>query len=350
MIQIDVRKLLEDIVKRRESRRLMKERERAAKHMKKELDLVPYDDPALNSPYVFNRALIKIRVGDWVTLKSQQSDDKNEIPSAWVVLDISFPKRVLHLKKTSGAETGHGDAKWVAFELVDKVFPKQDRIAHIHAYEDIGDMDAEIADRIWLQGRQNVTDLVVKAMIATHGLASGPEEIEEELVPNLQFSRGTSPEVEPKREDLSCRVSDLPRKVRVATEDEDWEFIELQKGMSKVEKKEEIKLENVSPKNEESNEDKKEEVKKEVKEEVKEEFSTPKVCSPVFATPMSSLEDKKDVELESGSVPKLQLDQSFEEEPLPAEKPKVAKKKVSKPTRTSVREKKPVRRFQAGQK
>ena len=349
MIQIDVKELLKDIVKRRESQRLMKERERAAKHMKKELELVPYEDASLNSPLIFNKQLIKIRVGDLVTLKSQQSDDKNDLPSAWTVLDISFPKRLLHLKKRSGAETGHGDAKWVAFELVDKVFPKEDRILHIQEASELDDVDIEEADRVWVEGRQNVSDLVMSALVATQDMWCGPGPIEEELVPNLQFSRELQGTNEERRSDFSCRMSSLPRKVKVAPE-------EVAPEEEVAPKKEEPIVPDV--KKEEAKEVKKEEVKKEKDEEVKEEFKTPEACSPVFGTPMESLDkgwdDLRDVDFDK--LPKLHLDQSFEEEPVPeAPKPesKAGKKKArtstrEKKSRTSNREKKPIDRFIPG--
>ena len=342
MIQIDTKNLLEQIVKRRESQRLSKERERAAKFMKKELELVPYDDPSLNSPLVFNRMLIKIRKGDWVTLKSQPAD-KNAIPSAWVVLDISFPKRVVHLKKIGGAESGQGESRWVAFALVDKVFPQKDRINHIQTASEIEEFEVEEADRIWLQGRRNVSELVLDALIATHELWAYPGDLEEELVPNLQFSRNISHSEERVSRKINFRSSELPRTIQVTPE--------------KLEKK----------------------------EEMKEEFLTPEDATFEFVTPMGeSTVHKKEEKTESkiqkeefAPPPKLHLDQSWEEDLLPeteslkaeepvlVEKPvpdeetsevkkkkKVAPKKKKSPlkkARTSNRLKKPVEKYQAGQ-
>ena len=309
MIQIEVRKLLEQIAKRRESHRVTKERERARKMMKKELQLVPYEDPSLNSPLVANQELVKIRVGDWVTLKSQPSDDKNDIPSPWVVLGISFQKQVLHLKKTSGAESGQGEAKWIAFELVDKVFPKHDRICHIQLETEMEEFEENEADLVWLKGKTDVSKLVISALVATHELWAVPEKVEEELVPNLCFSSGPNTE-SPKKEsraDLSCKTKELPKNVIISP-------------MEKV-------------------------------EEWKEEFVTPEE----YGTPMSvnsnvKKDEKKDFKCET-SPPKLQLDQSLEEEELPASKLK-KKKSVKKtvPERKSSRVSKPVQKFQAGQK
>ena len=315
MIQIEVRSLLEQIAKRRESIRVTKERERARKFMKKELQLVPYEDPSLNSPLVANQSLVKIQVGDWVTLKDQGSDDKNDIPSPWVVLDISFQKQVLQLKKTAG--TGHGEAKWIAFALVDKVFPKQNRIAHIQLESELEEFEETEADRIWLRGRNDVSRMVVSALVATHELWAVPEKIEEALVPDLQFSRGPDAETvikEPKL-DVSCNEKEIPNVVATpVVKEEDWLLIH----------------------------------KKEQK--WKEEFVTPED----FSTPMSmgssiKKDEKKSFKCNS-SPPKLQLDQSLEDEELPAPKAKKKPARNVPGTRRSDRVSKPVVRFQAGQK
>ena len=339
MIQIDVRELLEGIVKRRESHRLRRERERAAERMKKELKLVPYDDPELNSPLVANQALVKIRVGDWVILKRQHTDDKNEVPSAWMVLDISFPKKLLQLKKTSGAETGHGEAKWIAFELVDKVFPKEERIYHVQMASELDEFNENEADEVWLEGRRNVANTVLTALLATHELWPGPRIIEEELVPNLEFSRvstssGSDFEIVKKEE---LKMSELPQKVLVTPMKEEWE------------------------------ED--------------EEFLTPE-CSTPFVNGMQKEEKVKKEFKDGATPPKLQLDWSLESEDndlkvldepspkgtkkksnaksgsvraegtkRPSRKPKVAssKPKPKEGNRKSSRESKPVVKYQAGQ-
>ena len=318
MIQIDVRQLLEQIVKRRESHRVAKERERAAKHMKKELELIPYEDESLNSPFVTNRSLVKIRVGDWVTLKLQPQDDKNDIPSAWVVLDISFPRRTLHLKRTSGAESGHGESRWVAFELVEKVFPKTDRIRHIQSSSELEEFEEDEADRIWIKGRQDVSKLVLSALVATHELWAGPEDCGEELVPNLNFNKGNNEphkieETKPMPK-MSCDLEELPKQVKITPEQkkEDWkeEFVDF------------------------------------------EEFLTPEgEMSPTFKTPKAAscyskkegkakVKSEKKVKIEKKSPPpKLDLDREIEDEKLPPA-----------PFRRSSRIRKPIKRYQAGQK
>ena len=290
MIQIDVRELLEGIIKRRESQRLMKERQRAEERLKKELKLVPYDDPELNSPLVANQALVKIRIGDWVILKKQQSDDKNEIPSAWVVLNISFPKKLLQLKKTSGAETGHGEAKWIAFELVEKVFPKEERICHVQMASELEEFNDNEADEAWIEGRRNVANEVLSALLATHEIWPGPKVIEEELVPNLEFSRSSSSsgsdfEMIKKEE---WKKEELPQKIKVTPEGETF-----------------------------------------VKEEWQEEFLTP-MCETPKKKEVKTEEKFKSEFVKDGTPPKLQLDMSLDSECGELDEPKKSGKKSKK--------------------
>ena len=91
-------------------------------------------------------------------------------------VEYKFPKRMLHLKKTSEAESGHEESRWVAFELVVKVSPKTDRIWHIHSSSELEEFEEDEADRIWVKGRQDVSKLVLSALVATHELWAGPED------------------------------------------------------------------------------------------------------------------------------------------------------------------------------
>ena len=228
--------------------------------------------------------------------------------------------------------------------MVDKVFPQNDRIHHIQTAAEIEEFDVEEADRIWVQGRRNVAELVLDALIATHELWSGPRDLEEELVPNLQFSRNIDRSQDRISRKTTFRASELPQKIQLTPE--------------KVEKK----------------------------EEMKEEFLTPEDATFEFVTPMGeSTVHKKEEKTESkiqkeefAPPPQLHLDQSWEEdllpelEPQPAEAPSVTgapsvieeqpedqkKKKKGSPNkkrsplkkpRTSNRARKPVSKYQAGQ-
>ena len=130
LIKIDAKQLLQKLAERRDAKRLYEERKAALRKQNHELQLVPYDDPQLNSPLVNNPLLTKIREGDIVQLKIKR--DKNEIPSAWVVQKINFQKRLLQVKKSSGRETGQSEARWVSFEMVHRVFQRENAVYQIH--------------------------------------------------------------------------------------------------------------------------------------------------------------------------------------------------------------------------
>ena len=130
IIQLDVKDLLKKLNERRENKRLYEQRRLARKKQKAELELVPYDDPELNSPLVNNRFLTKIKVGDTVQLKIRPG--KNDVPTAWLVRKIDFSRKQLLLKKNTGLDTGRGEERWIAFELVERVFPVADRIYQLY--------------------------------------------------------------------------------------------------------------------------------------------------------------------------------------------------------------------------
>ena len=130
LIKVDAKALLKKMESRREMLRTYAERKAALRKQNEELKLVPYDDPELNSPLVNNVLLTKIREGDVVQLKGNRG--KNEIPTAWVVQKVYFQKKMLQVKKSSGAETGQSEPRWVAFEMVHRVFPQENAIYQIH--------------------------------------------------------------------------------------------------------------------------------------------------------------------------------------------------------------------------
>ena len=130
LIRVDAKKLLSKIVEQREAKRNYEQRKALLRKQNKELQLVPYEDPELNSPLVNNVLLTKIKEGDIVQLKVNRG--KNEIPTAWVVHKISFQKKMLLVKKSSGMETGQSESRWVSFEIVHRVFPSQDAVFQIH--------------------------------------------------------------------------------------------------------------------------------------------------------------------------------------------------------------------------
>ena len=130
LIKIDAKALLSKIVEKREYLRTYAERKAALRKQNEELKLVPYDDPELNSPLVNNVLLTKIREGDTVQLKV--NGGKNDIPTAWVVQKVYFQKKMLQVKKSSGLETGQSESRWVPFNMVHRVFPREDAVYQIH--------------------------------------------------------------------------------------------------------------------------------------------------------------------------------------------------------------------------
>ena len=133
-----------------------------------------------------------------------------------------------------------------------------------------------------------MSEMVIAALVATHSLWAGPEEDEEYMVTNLNFDEDledTGPLL-----DISCRARNIPRALEVAT-----------------------------PKKEEGDDDWKEEWI------TPEEYSTPLEVSKVKKKTRSvKIEDPK-VE----NPPKLQLDQSWEEEKIP-ETPRRSKRSFSR--------------------
>ena len=120
-IKIDVDRLIKGIKIRREARRLYEDRQNAKKVQKRELDLVPYSDPRLNSPLVNMPELTSLRINDLVTLK--ENFDKNEPRYTYRVDKIDFKKRQAYLFRESAMDVEMPQGKWIDFRLIDRVFP-----------------------------------------------------------------------------------------------------------------------------------------------------------------------------------------------------------------------------------
>lgn len=130
LIRIDAKQLLAKIAEKRAAKRQHEERKAALRKQGHELQLVPYDDPQLNSPLVNNPLLTKIREGDIVQIKGPR--DKNDVPTAWIVQQVHFKKRLLLVKKSSGLETGQSEPRWISFDLVHRVFQQENAVYQIH--------------------------------------------------------------------------------------------------------------------------------------------------------------------------------------------------------------------------
>ena len=203
MIQLDAKTLIERLNHRRESKRLYEQRRLAKKKQKAELELVPYDDPDLNSPLVNNRFLTKIKIGDTVQLKVRA--DKNDVPTAWLVQDINFSKKLLFLKKNTGLDTGRGECRWISFELVERVFPEENRIYQLY-------LDQKEEEGL---EKRKISEFIARTVLLASTLQSAPVVPSElEMVPELQPPKVAEP-LAPKIE-----VRDIPNVLEIGSEDE----------------------------------------------------------------------------------------------------------------------------------
>ena len=208
IIQLDAKDLLEQLGRRRENKRLYEQRRSAMKKQKAELELVPYNDPELNSPLVNNRYLTKIKIGDTVQLKIKTG--KNDVPTAWLVQDISFPKRLLKLKKNSGVETGHGDERWVDFELVERVFPASDRIYQL--YWDRSETQSD---------ERKLSEFIARTVLLASTMQSVPT-----VPPDLDpIIFGLSAPIKPDPEPPAMKIpKDIPTALSINLESDEEEF------------------------------------------------------------------------------------------------------------------------------
>ena len=208
IIQLEAKELLKQLGQRRESKRLYEQRRLAMKKQKAELELVPYDDPELNSPLVNNRFITKIKIGDTVQLKIKTG--KNDVPTAWLVQDISFPKRQLKLKKNSGVETGHGDERWVSFDLVERVFPASDRIYQL--YWDRNEMQSD---------EKKMSEFIARTVLLASTIQAVPK-VPSSLDPLIE---GLSAPVKAEPEPPALKIpKDLPTALSMVLDSDEEEF------------------------------------------------------------------------------------------------------------------------------
>ena len=119
-LQIDTNRLIELIRDKRKAKRMYYERKAAEKYGRREQNLIPYNQTELNSPLVTNPDLLKINIGDKVTLKD--SFDKNEPRYTYRVTNIKFRAKQLEVVRSSGLDKVAPNPIWVKFDYVDKIF------------------------------------------------------------------------------------------------------------------------------------------------------------------------------------------------------------------------------------
>ena len=132
-LNIDITRLIDEIKKKREHRRMYDDRKIAERFQQKEMQFVPYSDPSLNSPLVNNPAIVKVRIGDRLTLK--EGCDKNEPRYVYRVLDIDFKMKQMKVVKESKQEISAPKPKVIAFSLIDRIFPKEILFAQFDGYD-----------------------------------------------------------------------------------------------------------------------------------------------------------------------------------------------------------------------
>ena len=205
VIQLDAKQLLERLGQRRENKRLYEQRRLAKKKQKAELELVPYDDPDLNSPLVRNQFLTKIKIGDTVQLKVKT--DKNDVPTAWLVQKIDFSKKQLLLKKNSGLDTGRGECRWINFDLVERVFPAQDQIYQLY-------LDQEEEGR---RKKSKMSEFIARTVLLANTMQSAPVVPSDlEMVPDLQPPKVAEPWT------LIIKTNEIPKVLEIGTDDEEF--------------------------------------------------------------------------------------------------------------------------------
>ena len=135
-LNIDISNLIKDIKNKREARRSYEDRKMAEKYQKKELEYVPYNDPELNSPLIRNPNIVRIQVGDQITIK--EGFHKNEPRYIYRVLKIDFKAKTVKAVREALNETHASQPKVFSFDLIDRVYPK------VKLFNQFDGYDAEI--------------------------------------------------------------------------------------------------------------------------------------------------------------------------------------------------------------
>ena len=132
-VQIDVQKVLNELASRREKRRNEDERRRLKQKQKVERKFIPYQDDELNSELVSNPNVIKIKIGDIVTLKQQFN--KNEPKCAWRVLKVDFSKKKILAERNSGLDLHRSEPKWWSFIMIEEIFDEKNEVFELKRTE-----------------------------------------------------------------------------------------------------------------------------------------------------------------------------------------------------------------------
>ena len=116
-VVIDAGSLIQRIKEVRQQARDHRDRRNAQLRQQKQLQLVPYDDPDLNHPFVRNPDLTGLKPGDHVKLK--ETFDKNQLQPVYLVLRIDWKKELLLVRKLT--PTGRGHQIQIRFSIISHV-------------------------------------------------------------------------------------------------------------------------------------------------------------------------------------------------------------------------------------
>ena len=132
-LNIDISNLIKEIKAKREARRSYDDRKMAERYQKKEMEFIPYSDPELNSPLVRNPNIVRLQVGDQITIK--EGFKKNEPRYIYRILKIDFRNKTVKVIREALNETHTPLPKTFSFEVIDKVYPKSQLFVQFDGYD-----------------------------------------------------------------------------------------------------------------------------------------------------------------------------------------------------------------------
>ena len=118
-LKMDVKDLIESIKSKRLSRRQYEERKAAERFLGDQRKFIPYSNAELNAPLVNNPNLVKLKIGDLLSIK--EKINKNEPRFAYRVEKIDFPRNKVLVRRYSGMDKESPEAKWIDFKIIHSV-------------------------------------------------------------------------------------------------------------------------------------------------------------------------------------------------------------------------------------
>ena len=191
-LNIEITNLIKEIKSKREARRSYEDRKMAERFQKKEMEYVPYNDPDLNSPLVKNPNIVRLQVGDQITIK--EGFHKNEPRYIYRILKIDFKGKTVKVVREALNETHAAQPKIFSFDLIDKVYPKSKLFDRFDGY----DAEIQCTHQEWDAFVMNIE--VVRNQICPLTMAGEPDFNESlskviSLYPNQRYSGHCDPNI-----------------------------------------------------------------------------------------------------------------------------------------------------------